>query len=504
MRESFYVTTPIYYVNDVPHIGHAYTTIAADVIARYKRLAGFDTFFLTGTDEHGQKVEKAAKESGETPQQLADRVVERFKGLWRLLNISNDDFIRTTEPRHERAVLAFYQRVWERGDIYLGEYEDWYCIPCESFWTETQLLEGRRCPSCGRPTERLKEESYFFRLSRYQEPLLRHLEEHPDFVRPQARYNEVLSFVQGGLKDLSISRTSFRWGIPLPNDPGHVLYVWFDALINYLTGVGFPEEGYTRYWPADYHLIGKDILRFHAVYWPAFLMSAGLPLPKRIFAHGWWTVEGQKMSKSAGNVVDPYEMAERYGVDQFRYFLLREVPFGMDGDFSKEAIVHRINGELANDFGNLVNRVLAMVRRYLKGRVPPPSDGGELRGKAEETLRDYDRWMDELAFQRALVALWDFIGTVNKYLDTTAPWSMAKEGREKELKEVLYNCLESLRFIAIMAFPFMPSSGEKLWEMLGFSDPLEGVRLQQGGKWGGMPEGQEVAQPVPLFPRVEG
>jgi len=501
--KSFYVTTPIYYVNDVPHIGHAYTTIAADVIARYKRLAGCDTFFLTGTDEHGQKVEKAAEQSGETPKGLADRVVERFKDLWRLLDISNDDFIRTTEQRHERAVLAFYERVWQRGDIYLGEYEDWYCIPCESFWTETQLLEGRRCPECGRPTERLKEKSYFFRLSRYQEPLLRHLEESPDFVRPPVRYNEVLSFVRGGLKDLSISRTSFRWGIPLPNDPEHVLYVWFDALINYLTGVGFPEDRYRRYWPADCHIIGKDILRFHAVYWPAFLMSAGLPLPKQVFAHGWWTVEGQKMSKSAGNVVDPYEMAKEYGVDQFRYFLLREVPFGMDGDFSKAAIVHRINGELANDFGNLVSRVLSMVRRYLKGRVPAPTSAGELHKRAEEALQEYGRQMEDMAFQRALAALWEFIGAVNKYLDDTAPWSLAKENKERELKESLYNSLESLRFIAIMAFPFMPSSSERLWRMLGFKGALSDVRIEEAGRWGGTPEGQEVEQPVPLFPRIE-
>jgi len=501
--KSFYVTTPIYYVNDVPHIGHAYTTIAADVIARYKRLAGCDTFFLTGTDEHGQKVEKAAEQSGETPKGLADRVVERFKDLWRLLDISNDDFIRTTEQRHERAVLAFYERVWQRGDIYLGEYEDWYCIPCESFWTETQLLEGRRCPECGRPTERLKEKSYFFRLSRYQEPLLRHLEENPDFVRPPVRYNEVLSFVRGGLRDLSISRTSFRWGIPLPNDPEHVLYVWFDALINYLTGVGFPEDRYRRYWPADCHIIGKDILRFHAVYWPAFLMSAGLPLPKQVFAHGWWTVEGQKMSKSAGNVVDPYEMAKEYGVDQFRYFLLREVPFGMDGDFSKAAIVHRINGELANDFGNLVSRVLSMVRRYLKGRVPAPTSAGELHKRAEEALQEYGRQMEDMAFQRALAALWEFIGAVNKYLDDTAPWSLAKENKERELKESLYNSLESLRFIAIMAFPFMPSSSERLWRMLGFKGALSDVRIEEAGRWGGTPEGQEVEQPVPLFPRIE-
>jgi len=502
MKDTFYVTTPIYYVNDVPHIGHAYTTIAADVLARYKRLCGLKTFFLTGTDEHGQKIEKAARELGITPKELADGVVGRFKDLWRILEISNDDFIRTTEPRHERAVLELFNRIWKKGDIYLGEYEDWYCVPCESFWTEKELGEGRRCPECGRQVERLREKSYFFRLSRYQEPLLRLLEENPNFVKPQSRYNEVLSFVKGGLKDLSISRMTSRWGIPLPNDPDCVLYVWFDALVNYLSGIGFPEEGYERIWPADCHLIGKDILRFHAIYWPAFLMSAGLPVPRMVFAHGWWTVEGQKMSKSLGNVVDPYEMAERYGVDQFRYFLMREVPFGLDGDFSQRAIVNRINSELANDFGNLVSRTLTMVRRYLGGRIPSPSDG-QLRQKALHTLEEYRKLMDDLSFQRALLAVWELIGSVNKYIDSTAPWSLYKEKRIPELKEALYNCLECLRFVALMVYPFMPRSAQRLWEMLGFRNGIEGETLDKSGTWGGLPEGQEVAEPTPLFPRME-
>ncbi|RLA85929.1 MAG: methionine--tRNA ligase [Deltaproteobacteria bacterium] len=502
MKDTFYVTTPIYYVNDVPHIGHAYTTIAADVLARYKRLCGLKTFFLTGTDEHGQKIEKAARELGITPKELADGVVGRFKDLWRILEISNDDFIRTTEPRHERAVLELFNRIWKKGDIYLGEYEDWYCVPCESFWTEKELGEGRRCPECGRQVDRLREKSYFFRLSRYQEPLLRLLEENPNFVKPQSRYNEVLSFVKGGLKDLSISRMTSRWGIPLPNDPDCVLYVWFDALVNYLSGIGFPEEGYEKIWPADCHLIGKDILRFHAIYWPAFLMSAGLPVPRMVFAHGWWTVEGQKMSKSLGNVVDPYEMAERYGVDQFRYFLMREVSFGLDGDFSQRAIVNRINSELANDFGNLVSRTLAMVRRYLGGRIPSPSDG-QLRQKALHTLEEYRKLMDDLSFQRALLAVWELIGSVNKYIDSTAPWSLYKEKRIRELKEALYNCLECLRFVALMVYPFMPRSAQRLWEMLGFRNGIEGETIDKSGTWGGLPEGQEVAEPTPLFPRME-
>jgi len=508
MGRTFYVTTPIYYVNDVPHIGHAYTTIAADVLARYKRMAGYDCFFLTGTDEHGQKVEKAARESGETPQELADRVVERFKGLWKRLNISNDDFIRTTQERHKRAVLALYQRAWEKGDIYLGEYEGWYCVPCESFWTETQLEEGRRCPSCGRPTERVKEPSYFFRMSRYQERLLRHLESNPDFVQPPSRYNEILNFVRGGLRDLSISRTGFRWGIPLPNDPEHVLYVWFDALTNYITAVGFPDdmERFERYWPADCHIIGKDILRFHAVYWPTFLMSADLPLPRRVFAHGWWTVEGKKMSKSAGNVVDPYQVTDEFGVDPFRYFLLREVPFGLDGDFSRSALVHRINGDLANDLGNLASRVLAMTKRYFGGRVPPSHDlmDGQVRSQAERSLKELDRHISDLAFQQALTSIWDLVDLLNKYLDETAPWGLAKdEGKRRELEAVLYNCLEALRLLAIMLSPFMPSAAQRLWEMLGFDSKVEEARIEEVGRWGLLPEGQQTQPPSPLFPRVE-
>lgn len=504
MKRTFYVTTPIYYVNDTPHIGHAYTTVAADALARFKRLLGFEVFFLTGTDEHGQKIEKAAREMGLSPKELADKVVVRFKDLWELLDISNDDFIRTTEPRHERAVVSFYEKICEKGDIYLGEYEDWYCVPCESFWTEKELAEGLRCPSCGRVVERLKEESYFFRLSRYQEPLLRFLEEHPDFVKPQSRYNEVLSFVKGGLKDLSISRMTARWGIPVPHDRRFVLYVWFDALVNYLTGIGFPDPGFERFWPADCHLIGKDILRFHAVYWPAFLMSAGLPLPQKIFAHGWWTVEGKKMSKSLGNVVDPYEIANRFGVDQFRYFLLREVPFGLDGDFSERALVQRINSELANDFGNLVSRTLAMVKRYLNGQVPSPTLQGEVKAIAEKTFTEYRALMEELSFQKALITLWDFIGFLNRYIDREAPWTLFKQRRQKELEEVLYNCLESLRIIALMVYPIMPRSARKLWNMLGFEKGLDEVKVEVREIWGGLSEGQKVRDPVPLFPRVEG
>ncbi|MFB3148374.1 MAG: methionine--tRNA ligase, partial [Thermodesulfobacteriota bacterium] len=361
MSKSFYVTTPIYYVNDVPHIGHAYTTIAADVIARFNRLQGNNVFFLTGTDEHGQKIERTAESNGEKPIELADRVVKRFQNLSDALNITNDDFIRTTEKRHKSAVEEIFRRIEESGDIYLSEYEGWYDVRNEAFITETQYEEIMSLPEEKRPTiEKVKEESYFFRLSKYQDPLLEYYKEHPEFVQPNYRLNEVTRFVEGGLKDLSVSRTTFTWGIPVPDNSNHVIYVWFDALTNYLTGVGFPsdERMFNENWPADVHLVGKDILRFHAVYWPAFLMSAGLPLPKKVFAHGWWTVEGEKMSKSVGTVVDPYQVVEEFGADVFRYFLLREIPFGQDGDFSKGAIVARVNGELANGLGNLVSRTL--------------------------------------------------------------------------------------------------------------------------------------------------
>ena len=503
-RRTFYVTTPIYYVNDLPHIGHIYTTVVADTLARYKRMRGYDVRFLTGTDEHGQKIERSAAAQGITPLELADRVVGRYHELWRTLSITHDDFVRTTEPRHAAAVQAVIARMEARGDVYKGAYQGWYCAGCEAFYPETQLVDGR-CPDQGHPVELLEEESYFFRLSAYQEPLLAFYREHPEFIRPASRYNEVVRFVEGGLKDLSISRASLSWGIPWPGDDRHVVYVWLDALTNYVSALGFGSDDtalYERYWPADLHLVGKDILRFHCVYWPAFLMSAGLPLPRQIFGHGWWLRDDRKMSKSLGNVVRPDHLIARFGPDALRYFLLREMTFGQDASFSDEGFLARYNADLANGLGNTASRVLAMTRRYFDGSTPPVLCGASaLRDKAGEVVGRYADAMDAYEFHRALEAVWELLAAVDAYVNEKAPWGIFKqEGAGSErLGRVLYNCLEAIRFAAVMVEPVMPDVASRLLEQLGVVGGPRGRTLEWGGLEPSRPLGAEGA----LFPRAD-
>ncbi len=507
MEKKFYLTTPIYYVNDIPHLGHAYTTTATDIIARFERFLGKDVFFLTGTDEHGLKIQKAAEKKGLSPKELVDSLVPMFKELWKKLNISYDRFIRTTDSDHIKAVRHIFTKCYENGDIYLGEYEGWYCVPCETYYTEKDLIEGNLCPMCKRPVEKIKEESYFFRLSKYEDKLLELYEKNPDFIKPDFRKKEVTNFVKQGLKDLSISRTGFTWGIPVPLNENHVIYVWFDALTNYLTAVGYPEnkEMTKNYWPADLHLVGKDILRFHTIYWPAFLMSAGLDVPKEVFAHGWWTVEGEKMSKSKGNVINPYELVEKFGVDRIRFFMFREVAFGMDGDFSYSKLVARINGELANDLGNLFNRTLSMIKKY-KGEIIPQPSGEiteidkEIEKRAVETFDAIKTLIPKAELTKALDKIWQFINFVNLYIDRTAPWNLNKEGKE-ELNRVLYNMVEALRFITIFTSPFMPESGSKMAEMLNLDN--DELKHESFKTWGNLKSGKKLNEPKILFPRIE-
>ena len=508
--KKHYITTPIYYVNDLPHIGHAYTTVAADALARWRRLCGDDVFFLTGTDEHGRKIEQAAARAGRTPLELADEVVERFHSLWGLLRIENDDFIRTTEERHKRCAQKLFSAAFENGDIYPGEYEGWYDVREESFITATRLDEINKLPPEKRPVlEKIKEECFFFRLSAYRDRLLEHYEKNPGFVMPKERMNEVRSFVESGLKDLSISRTTFSWGIAVPGHPRHIMYVWFDALSNYLTAAGYESdpERFAKTWPASLHLVGKDILRFHAVYWPAFLMSAGLAPPERVFAHGWWTVEGEKMSKSLGNVVSPPEIADEFGVDAFRYFLMREIPFGSDGDFSRKALAARINSDLANGLGNFASRALGMVERYFDGAIPEPGEAlaedAPLRRQAGEMTRDFSAAMDGVAPGKALASLWKLIGEADRFVEETKPWEMHKKGEKEKLSRVLWTLCEILRIVALHSHPFMPAAAGRLWEKLGFENTIG----RSGGKetsfeWGALGSGARVKKGDNLFSRV--
>ncbi|HUN51928.1 MAG TPA: methionine--tRNA ligase [Candidatus Sulfotelmatobacter sp.] len=474
-RQSFYVTSPIYYVNDKPHIGHAYTTLACDVLARFKRLDGYDVKFLTGTDEHGQKVEKSATAAGKAPLAFCDEVSANFRALAKALNASNDDFIRTTEPRHYKSCQAIWQAMQAKGDIYLGSYAGWYAVRDEAFYGEEELTkgaDGKFVAPSGAPVEWVEEPSYFFRLSAWKERLLAHYEANPDFILPESRRNEVVSFVKGELRDLSISRTSFTWGVPVPGDPAHIMYVWLDALTNYISALDYPDtngDKYRRFWPADLHLVGKDILRFHAVYWPAFLMSAGLAPPRRIFAHGWWTIEGQKMSKSLGNAIDPHQIIATFGLDQTRYFLMREVPFGNDGDFSRRAMVQRINADLANDFGNLVQRVLSMINKNCAGAVPKPGrffqPDDDLLARSFLLLEELRADFDRQAIHVALGRIWDLVGQANRYVDEMAPWSLRKSDPAR-MATVLYVLAEVIRRLAILVQPVVPAAAARILDQL--------------------------------------
>ncbi len=503
MSDSFYVTTPIYYVNDAPHIGHAYTTVHADVLARWRRLHGDDVLFLTGTDEHGLKIQRAAEERGVSPQEWADTTSARFRDAWTLLDISNDDFIRTTEDRHRVSVQAFLQQVYDNGFIELNTYEGLYCVACEAYYTDDDLVDGL-CPIHHRPVETVTEENYFFQLSRFEQPLLDYYTAHPEAVQPDGKRNEVLGFIKQGLRDFSMSRTSITWGVPLPWDPEHVAYVWFDALFNYCTAIGYSDDRprFDRYWPVDFHVIGKDILRFHAVFWPAMLLAAGEELPKCVFAHGYLLVGGEKMSKTALNQISPADLVETFGVEGFRYHFLADQRFGPDGDFSYEGMLARYNADLANNFGNLANRVLNMAVNYCDGVAPDARAGGPLADAAARAFEGATAALEHLDYSGACVAIWDLIGAANSFIEDTEPWKLHKAG-DVGVAGVIGDCLEALRVIALLASPVIPNAAAELWSRLGLPGTPEEQRLPDAAAWGGGPVGTSLRKGDPLFPRLE-